>query len=167
MIVITNEILGGLEFGDDGAAFSKLDVAGLPIELDVTFEEGTPNGASVAKAVELVRDAGAVDQAARKAMAADLATGDDDSALKLFRNHHVEELATEDLLRCFAVATVADIATDEVFLRGLKLKRVGLYPEDPEAMLICDYTLQPTVTDYLISVTFDAAGAAVAVDMES
>ncbi len=164
MVIIANDKLGDLAFGADRVAVSSLEVRGRSVELDVTFDN-EPESSLVKAAAKLVSDPDRLDTLAKQALAADLESGDEDS-VALFRSHHIEELDESDLLDCFSVESVAEI-DDEVFLTALQLNRIGLYPEEQDAMLICDYSLKPGVTDYLLAVTFDASGKLVGVAMES
>jgi hypothetical protein len=70
---------------------------------------------------------------------------------------NVDELDAATLAERFGVAELTQI-DDARFIAGLHLVRVGLYPNDPDATLVCDYTLGADLTDYLIAVTFDNRG---------
>lgn len=49
--------------------------------------------------------------------------------------------------------------TLELLLARLQLCRVGVYPQDPDASLVLDYSINRDVTNYLLAVSFDGHGA--------
>ena len=71
--------------------------------------------------------------------------------------HHVEDLDEVHMAEL----------SPEAFIAGLHLSRVGLYPDDPRHHAVFDYTTGRDITDNLIAVKFDAAGAVVQIAMES
>jgi hypothetical protein len=90
---------------------------------------------------------------------------DPDSAVALYRTHHLDELSEESVTRIFGKAKDA-VATED-FFRSLFLHRVGLYPSSAGGSATFDYTLGANETDYVLAVTFDEDGTVVGVEMES
>ncbi|MEV4510378.1 DUF2004 domain-containing protein [Dactylosporangium sp. NPDC049525] len=70
----------------------------------------------------------------------------------------------EDMLR--AVFGTGDVDT-ATFLAAMRLVRVGLYPQDPGAAAVFDYTLGRDLTDHVVAVTFDGTGRIHGVAVES
>jgi len=52
-------------------------------------------------------------------------------------------------------------------LQKVHLKRIGLYPEEPESFGTFDYTINDDLTQYLIVVRFDNQGNITSLEMES
>ncbi|MBK6463447.1 MAG: DUF2004 domain-containing protein [Myxococcales bacterium] len=90
---------------------------------------------------------------------------EDDSAVVLYLEHHIEELEPG------AVRAIFGKPKEEVdmaaFLAAVYLRRVGLHPDDADRFAVFDYTISDEETHYVLSVAFDVNGEIVAVDMES
>lgn len=162
--ILNHGKLGRLVFDNSGVADAALMLAGASIPVDVSFQ-GAPTIAALEGPARLAADLTALDASAREAMAADLARGEEGDALDLYKSHHVEELG-EALNQHFGVDALAKLE-DAVFIAGLKLARVGIYPEDPDAALVCDYTIDAAITTYLIAVSFSGEGKVTTISMES
>ena len=165
MAVITHQTLGRLEFDEQGVADTTVRLETGDVAVDITFEDEVlaelldPPAAVVTNAAELERTG-------REALGADLATSGDDGAMPLYKAHLLAELAPETLRALFGVSAVSDI-DDATFLDGMKLVRIGVYPESDEDAIVCDYTISPELTNYLVAVSFDRQGALLDVSLES
>jgi len=100
---------------------------------------------------------------ALKCLLEDFNQGQNSQAVKLFYEHHLEELSSDELVEIFGASDV-DI---NLFLSRLILRDVAFHPEEDEEFAVFDITLQGDVTNYLLAVKFDSAGAITAVSMES
>lgn len=84
--------------------------------------------------------------------------------MPLYRSHHLAELEPSRVRQFFDVER-SDPAADETFLRSMRLVRLGIYPESEE--VVCDYTIGPDVTSYLVAVAFGVDGEVCNVSLES
>lgn len=101
------------------------------------------------------------DAVARAALAHDLIDGE---SVRLYIDHHLAEVSPEDLEKMFGVRVGI---TDQQFLAAVVLKRVHLRPEDPDDIACFDYSLDESVTNYLLAVQFDEDGEVTSIEMES
>jgi hypothetical protein len=139
-----------LDFDASGYASTEVDWGEQEVEVDVTLPQGA--GRELLEVLApLVADLGRLDQEARKALRDDLARGDDDDPMPLYRSHHLAELEPS-LARRFFDPGVANASSDETFLRSMRLVRVGVYPEAEE--IVCDYTIGTEVTNYVVAAKF-------------
>jgi hypothetical protein len=165
METVTVPVLGCLDFDEAGFAETTLELGGQRIQVDVSLEAGL-DVVALEHAAGLMANFARLEEEARKAMREDLASGDDEAVMVLYRAHHLAELedaVTRDFFDRSAVAP----AEDDTFLRALKLARVGIYPKSPEEMIVCDYTIGVEVTNYLVAVAFDSSGSVSAMSLES
>jgi hypothetical protein len=153
----------GLQFGRDGHAKTQVEFDGQEVRVDVTFREGVRR-ALLEDLAPRVADVQRLDSDARQSLREDLARGDNHDAMPLYRSHHIAELEPS-LARRFFDVDLDDPATDQTFLRSMRLIRVGIYPESGE--IVCDYTIGPEVTNYLVAVTFGPNGKVRDVALES
>jgi len=86
--------------------------------------------------------------------------------VRLYIEEHLEQFSPSELLSCFST-DVAQLVTPDIFISRLKLKRIGLYPDQPAACAVFDYTIGDDLTNYILAVRFDAQGKLVAIEMES
>lgn len=156
-------VFGPLQDDAEGYWSKSIKHGDASIEVDLNID-GDIEFAAVSRLTSRLSDLHALEAQARAAMRADVTS--EDSAVMLYRSHHVAELSAEALAACFGGSDAwrTDVPA---FVAALHLKRVGLYPDDEEQSIIMDFTLGESVTDYLLAVSFDREGHVVAVDMES
>lgn len=71
----------------------------------------------------------------------------------------------DDLLRTvFGTDTPVDAAR---FVPAMRLHRIGLYPQHPDAAAVFDYTLGRELTDHVVAVTFGEDGTLTGIAVES
>jgi hypothetical protein len=165
--VLKHPALGQLEFDENRTANTTLMLGQTSVPLDISFPDGErPTAKALARSGRRVTDLTKLDADARKAIAKDLALGEEGEAMHLYKTHHFEELDAATLAERFGITELAQI-DDARFIAGLQLVRVGLYPKEPDATFVCDYTLGADLTDYIIAVTYDNRGRVRGVAMES
>ena len=71
-----------------------------------------------------------------------------------FINFHLEELSEEELKGLFTSAN-SILSKEEQFLSVIRLKRIGLYPEE-EIFAIFDFSIDDEVSQYLLVVKVNA-----------
>jgi hypothetical protein len=140
----------------------NVQVNDLPVSLDMTSDT-LPSTAQLDAVAAIARDVSRFDPIAREALAAD---SGDDSSVTLYIEHHLSELAPDALNAAFGTKNPTDVSRP-MFLERMILQRVGLYPESRTHVAVFDYTLDARVTQYVLSVAFDADGVVTSVDMES
>ncbi|MFC4997946.1 DUF2004 domain-containing protein [Dactylosporangium cerinum] len=114
--------------------------AGRTVDVDVT-----PEGAAVPAG--MLDDVAGADARARQAIRADL-----DAVVR----DYLDFDGADDLPQA-----------PEPFLAALHLVRIGLHPDEPDAVAVFDYTLGRDLTDHLVAVTFDGHGTVTGVAVES
>jgi hypothetical protein len=82
---------------------------------------------------------------------------DDESAASQFRHFHCQNLGNGSVKKVFGVEDPAEL-TPEVFVRALRLARVGIYPGQPERYFVLDLTLGEGFTDEMLVAAADADG---------
>ncbi|NVB36764.1 DUF2004 domain-containing protein [Pseudenhygromyxa sp. WMMC2535] len=165
-VVIEHAILGVLEFDDAGFASTTVSVGGRSLSVHVDFGDGEPDTEALDEPARLVGTLDVVDGRAREAMLANLATGDEEMAVPLYRACHLEELDEDVLLDLFGVSEAAQVTAD-AFVAGLKLASMALYPGNEDQALVCDYTIGEALTRYVLAVKLDRFGQVNCVSMES
>jgi hypothetical protein len=162
MTTMTLDILR-LEFDRDGYASTQVDLDGQKVEVDVSFRDGVRR-ALLERLAPRVAEVRHLDSDARRSLRENLAHGNEDDAMPLYRSHHLAELEPS-LARRFFDVECSDPAADETFLQSMRLVRIGIYPDSEE--IVCDYTIGPDVTNYLVAVAFGANGKVYDVSLES
>lgn len=82
---------------------------------------------------------------------------DDESAVSQYRHFHCQNVANGSVKKVFGVEDPADL-TPEVFVRALRLVRVGIFPGQPERYFVLDLTLGEGFTDEMLVAAADADG---------
>jgi hypothetical protein len=163
---VLHPILGELDPSAPGCWEASITLGGRAVEFDLTINGSGLTEADLEDLPQKAEDVVALDRAARRAMLRDARSGDEDSSAMLYLTHHEEVLPETDRQRLFGTTTPGS-ANVEAMLSRMVLVRVGLFPEYEDPRVVLDYSIDPTVTDYLLCVSFDAAGKPTAVDMES
>jgi hypothetical protein len=152
---VTHDVFGEIEFDpEDGENRweSEVELDGRPIELDLTFDGATVDGALLDPLSRYVADLPSFDRQAQTLIRADLA--EEESAVRDYIEQHLEEPGVVD-------AVFGGSAPDvDGFLAKLSLVRVGIGPADhrPCYEAVFDYTLGEEVTNYLVVVKFGEDG---------
>jgi hypothetical protein len=155
--------LSRLEFDSDGYASTQVEVDGQEVRVGVTFQESVRREL-LERLAPVAADIRRLDLDARQSLRENLARGQEDDAMPMYRSHHIAELEPS-LARRFFDVDRSDPAVDEVFLGSMRLVRVGIYPESEQ--IVCDYTISADVTDYVVAVTFGSNGKVQGVSLES
>jgi hypothetical protein len=113
----------GLQFDRDGYASTQVELDGQQVVVDVRFRHGV-RPALLEGLAPRVADVRHLDFDARQSLRENLARGDKDDAMRLYRSHHIAELESSLASQFFDV-DLSDPATDETFLRSMRLVRVG------------------------------------------
>jgi hypothetical protein len=132
----------------------------VPVDMTSDFP---PSPGQLDAAASVLRHASRFDATARAAITVDRA---DDGAVTLYIDHHLSVLPPDALSAALGTTNPAAISRTQ-FLERMFLRGIGLYPDSPRSLAVFDYTLEGRVTDYVLCVSFDAAGAVTSVEMES
>jgi len=165
MCTIEHPLFGTMNLAAAGSWDATIPFAGHEIDVDVTLDEPNLTPAELTARLALLDKLSLRDRVARVALSEEAKAGDE-TASGLYFTHHREELPPEAWRQVFGTASPQTIDVD-TFLAQLELVRVGLYPGDEDRCLLLDYMLRGEVTNYLLSVSFDADGQLSGIDMES
>lgn len=150
------DVTGGVDWN------GHVHVNGRPVPVDMT--SGSPLSPGQLDAAACVaRDASRFDATARAALSEDSA---DDGPVTQYIDHHLSVLPPDALSAALGTTIPAPVSRSQ-FLERMILRRIGLYPESRKRLAVFDYTLERRVTDHVLCVSFDAAGAVTSVEMES
>jgi hypothetical protein len=174
MIRITHPILGKVEFAREEDAYweTRIEFSGRAIEVDINIDGTTDDPHVLDSVTQFVGDPAKFDRLARAAM-------QHDEVVRDYMDHHLERSTYQDidawlrLTRCFgednARAAELDKLTVDLdrFLSKLYLRRIGLYPQQPEECVVFNYTIGDDITNYLIVARFDSLCELTEISMES
>lgn len=161
-----HSLFGQIDPATPGFWDATLTLGGRDITVDLTIDSPGLTEQDLHDLPQKPEDLVALDRAARIAILSDADSGDDDSASTLYLSHHESELPVADLQRLFGTDKPSAADPEAMFSR-LILVRVGLYPEDEDRRVLLDYSIDPNVTQYLLTVSFDSNRDPIAVDLES
>ncbi len=91
---------------------------------------------------------------------------EDGDTVREYLEHHIEELATDDLHQLIG-SNAKTIDQPKLLLKKLHLIRVGLYPDSEDQFAIFDYSIGQELTDHLVVVSTDENGNMDYITMES
>jgi Protein of unknown function (DUF2004) len=166
MAAISHPILGKLDPARPGSWNATLMFSGREITIDLSIDRPGLTEQDLQGLPQQPADLVALDRAARDAILSDADPDDDDAAFSLYISHHESELPVAELQRLFGTEEPS-VADPEAMLARLMLVRVGLHPEHEDRFIVFDYSIDPDVTNYVLSVSFDGGGEPIAVDVES
>ncbi len=149
----------------DGHWALQLDYSGHPVHLDFNVERELLTQSAVDTVARFLTDLADHDGLARDAIHKEYDRGSEYS-VQLYVNHHLEQFNATELHQCLGTDDPQAVSPG-LFLSKLRLRRIGLHPDDADECAVFDYTISEALTDYVIVVRFDACGSAVTVEMES
>ncbi len=165
MTIIEHPLFGAMDLGVVGTWHATLEFVGREVDVDVTLDEPSSASAEIQTRLSMLDELSLHDHAARAAMAEE-ASESSETAPALYIAHHREELSQAAWTQVFATIDRENIDA-QTFLSQLQLVHVGLNPADEDRCLLLDYMLRGEVTNYVLSVSFDADGQLAGIDMES
>ena len=139
-----------------------VDVGGRPVSADLSCDEQVTS-AQLDVVATFVQQPTRFDFLAREAMALN---PDPTYSTRLYVEHHLAELSEDELQRLFGTTARSELSPERV-LSSLQPVRIGLYPADEHQTAVFDYSLDPTVTNYVLAVSFNALGKVTSIEMES
>ena len=163
---VIHPILGAIDPSSPGFCDATITFAGRGVFFDLTIDGEELTAADLADLPQQVEELESLDRAARLAILEDARSGDEDGAAFLYVTHHQKVLSAGEFQRLFGIdrAVQGNLAP---LLSRLALVRVGLYPEDEDQRILLDYSIDPDVTDYLLSVSFNLKRQPTGVSLES
>ena len=174
MIKIEHAVLGTIEFAREEFARweTRIEFSGRMIEMDINIDGTTDDPHVLANVTQFIGDPAKFDRLARAAIR-------HNEVVRDYMDHHLERSTYPDinswlrLTQCFGednarAAEIDKLTVDpERFLSKLYLRRIGLYPQQPEECAVFDYTIGDDMTNYLIVAKFDTRCALTEIVMES
>ncbi|MGC4086566.1 MAG: DUF2004 domain-containing protein [Polyangiaceae bacterium] len=167
MTQLKHEHLGTFDPTQSGYSEGTRRFAERDVRLDLTIEKAGLSVETVQALLSQLDRLEELDRVARSALQLQADEDEDDEgAVMLYVDHHLEELDDEALASLFAPRARDDLDVEAV-LAKLALVRVGLYPDDSDDALLLDYSLSEDLTNYILCVRFDAEGQLRGIDLES
>jgi hypothetical protein len=163
---VIHPLLGTIDPSSPGFWDATITFAGHGVFFDLTIDGEELTAADLRDLPQKPEDLEPLDRAARRALVDDARSEDEDAATLLYVTHHQRLLSSTDFERLFGTAR-PDLRNLEPLLSRLVLVRVGIYPEDEDQRILLDYAIDPDVTDYRLSVSFNLKGQPTGVDLES
>lgn len=140
-------------------------IDGNDIKLDLNFEAKETNNVELNLTNEFIAKLETYDKKNQTEFYNDF-TNNAESTIKEYIEHHLDELNNEDVNSIIKDDNSSD-SNDKKLLKSLKLKRIGIYPNDKENFAIFDYTIREELTQYLITVYLNSNGEIMDISMES
>ncbi len=134
------------------------------VKIDFNVRGGPMTTELARRTEKVLADLPGLDDAARAAIRAELAGGTGRSID--FLEYHVEEFSEAERVACFGCAEEGAIGAEQL-LPALYLRRIGLYPENPDELAVLDYQLKEVVSDQILVVYVDCEREVQGIDMES
>lgn len=129
---------------------------GYEISMDVNFENNNANVDNLGKVKNIIDQLAKYDQLNRLAIRKNLEGDDDDSAL-FYVEHLMSDLDQGDLKKLVNL-NHPELSPEIQLLNGLKIDRIGFYPDSEDYFVTYDYTIGNNYTNYLLVVNTDAEG---------
>ncbi len=162
--VFVVEPFGQIDISNDDYWEAAVSYRGQDLSLDLNTDQRKVADAGVTQANLLLSNIQELDAKAREAISEEHLDTEGDA--RLFHTHHHDCVDSEAWHREIGESKPPEDDWDG-FLNQCRLKRIGIYIEDKDQFAILDYTLGEQLTDYTLSVVFDATGQARSVMMES
>ena len=142
-----------------------IDFNNKEIQIDLNFENKTIDIERLEIVKHFIENIRIHDLNNKKYIEVDF-TDEDGDTVREYLEHHIEELATDDLNQLIGFNTKT-IDRPKLLLKKLHLIRVGLYPDSKEQFAIFDYSIGQELTNYLVVINTDENGNLDYITMES
>lgn len=135
-----------------------------PISLDLNFNEERIPLQYINPTVDFINQ---IEKLEKDASERIILNFNSNKLVKEYIEHHLEEFNDEEL-KVLQIDQTLSLDEQKIqMLQKVHLKRIGLYPEEPESFGTFDYTINDDLTQYLIVVRFDNQGNITSLEMES
>jgi len=145
-----------LNHGHDHQFAVTHEFAGQPLELDLKVNAHDHFDETAMRKVDYrLRFLPEVVDQVREMIAEELEQ--EGTSAQEYLRFHCNALKPEHLTQVFGVTEKSQL-TNQVFLKALKLGRVGIYPGQPERYFVLDFTLGANFTDEVLEASADEDG---------
>lgn len=138
---------------------------GNEIEIDLNFEEESITPEAMDEVLHFIEQINVFDAQNKTYLEVDF-NDDEGEAVKIYLEHHLEELEKNELESLIDFNKVQEEPIKQL-LGKLRLVRLGLYPHQEEFFATFDYSIGSDLTDYLIAVSVDKDGHFQDINMDS
>jgi hypothetical protein len=135
------------------------------IQIDLNFDNKTIDPKRLETVKQFIENIRIHDLNNKKYIESDYKSTDGDT-VRLYLEHHLEELGEEELADLFNLDTRPNERAGQL-LKKLHLVRVGLYPDSDNQFAIFDYSIGKDLTQYLVVINTDENGNLDYLTMES
>jgi hypothetical protein len=142
-----------------------IDFNGQEVQIDLNFENSNIESKRLESAKQFIDNLRIHDLNNKKYIQNDFEDEDGDT-VRLYLEHHLEELGVDDLNHLIGNNTKT-VDQPNLLLKKLHLVRVGLYPDSESQFAIFDYTIGKDITNYLVVINTDENGNLDYMTMES
>lgn len=150
---------------NDNYISKDISINGNKINIDLNFENNQPTTEELENLNKFLNKLSKIIEANDDKTKSEFKSPNENS-VKDYITHHLSEISNPELQQL--IDTKDKSKTDVVkLLEKLRLKRVGIYPQDNNQYSVFDYTIGEELTQYLIVIFTDKEGKIIDVAMES
>lgn len=159
-----HHLFGVIDVTEDDYWDADVEFGNRRVEVDLNTDLGEISDKAMRRVDWFLNNLKQVDQEARAAIRVEYEH--EEGEARCYQSHHLIEI-NDDAFAKFVGRQKPASDDFEGFLALCYMTRLGLYVENEEQFAIADYTIGVDMTDYLLSVVFDAKCVARSVAMES
>jgi len=149
----------------DSYISKDINIDGNKISIDLNFENNQPTTKELKNLNQFLDKLSKTVETNDSRIKSEFKSPNENS-VKDYITHHLSEISTDELQHLIDVKDKSK--TDEVrLLEKLRLKRIGIYPQDNNQYSVFDYTIGEELTQYLIVILTDKEGKIIDITMES
>jgi len=142
-----------------------IDFDGHKIQIDLNFEDIHIDSKRLDIAKRFIDNISEFDKQNKKYIEQDYADEDGDT-VRTYVEHHLEDMDKDELSGLVDFDNA--VTSPEIqLMNSLRLKRVGLYPDEESHFAVFDYSIGRELTQYLVVINIDENGNLDYLTMES
>lgn len=141
-----------------------ININGDSIKMDLNFESEDPNQQEIETTNNFLEKLPIFLSKNSTAIVND--SKNEENTVNEYIAHHLEEISKQDLAKLIDLNNNSK-SNEEKLLENLKVKRIGIYPQNPEQFAVFDYSIGEELTQYLVVIYTDKNGNITDISMES
>ena len=144
----------------------QVNIKNQKIDIDLSFDNLKPNETELTNLNQFLTQLEKILLSNENRMKIDFKKSDINDSVSEYISHHLQEISEKELSKIIDINDKSK-SNEEKLFEKLKIRRIGIYPQDKFQFAVFDYTIGTDYTQYLLCIKTDSKGKILEMTIES